>query len=279
MKILISEEQYIKMVMELRNHPENHDIEQRKLRMGKLNEGIPLVLDYQDYEKILIPGQKSVDKAFGPVKSEIIGKYVLTPDVATIINQRLDNIYKYDFSRIKSYAVLVYDFVLDSNNVRSEKITYNGEDANEQQKIKNHVNEIMKKKTSHNASISFTQYEPVDKKDPYSPMSDDFRAHYMVLLIDRNDAITVMLTSKNQWDTKTFYGYAKQPIQEYIRYDQISAHATPLPSYAKELASIGEKKPNDDTNSKTDSKETLSPVNVLKEVKESWIMEWINSAK
>ena len=241
--------------MELRNHPDNHDIDQRKLRMGKLENGIPVVLDYQDYERILIKGQKAIDKPIGRVKSEIVGKYVLTPEVSNNINQRLDNIYKYNFPPTKSYAVLVYDFILDSKNVLNNNIVYNGEP--DDKKVREHVLSIMKNKSSHNASISFTQYEPVDKKDPYSPMSDEHRANYMVLLIDRNEAITVMFTSKNQWETQTFYDSAKQPIQEYIRYDQVGSHARPLPSYEKELTAV----------------------NVSKEVKESWIMEWVNSVK
>ncbi len=268
MKILISEEQYVKMVLELRNHPENHDVEQREHRMNLLKNGIPVALDYTDFELIIRKGESTIRKPVGNVISEIVGKYVLTPEVATIINQRLDNIYKYDFSRIKSYAVLVYDFILDSKDVLNNKIVYNGEP--DDRKMRERVLEIMKKKGDYNASISFTEYEPSDKKDPHSPLSDKHRAHYLVLIIDRNDAITVMLTSKKQWEDKTFYGYVKQPVQEYIRYDQIGSHATPLPSYKKELEPYNQvKKLN----------ENLSSVKISKQVKESWIMEWINSVK
>ena len=273
MKILISESQYFKMVMELRNHPNNHDIEQRNHRMDLLNKGISVILDYKDFELIIRKGESTIRKPKGNVISEVIGKYVLTPEVATIINQRLDNIYKYDYSRVKSYAILVYDFLLDSKDVLNNKIVYNGEPDDRQ--VREHVLSIMKKRSDYGATISFTGYEPDDKKDPQSSFSDKHRAHYLVLLVDRNDAITVMLTSKNQWNSKTYYGYFDQPIQEYIRYDQIGSHATPLPSYKKELESDNEKKTKDVTN----PDEKLTPLNVLKEVKESWIMEWINSTK
>jgi hypothetical protein len=271
MKILISESQYVKMVMELRNHPNNHDIEQRNHRMDLLNKGISVILDYKDFKLITRKGESTIRKPIGNVISEVVGNYVLTPDVATIINKRLDNIYKYDYPRVKSYAILVYDFLLDSKDVLNNKIVYNGEP--DDRKVREHVLSIMKKRSDYGATVSFTGYEPDDKKDPQSSFSDKHRAHYLVLLVDRNDAITVMLTSKNQWDSKTYYGYFNQPIQEYIRYDQIGSHATPLPSYKKELESDNEKKTKDVTN----PDEKLTPLNVLKEVKESWIMEWINS--
>ena len=72
------------MVMELLNHPDGHDIQQRELRMGLLQKGIPVVIDYNPTI------MKKVGNSHVPVpqgsKSKIVGKYVLTPEIATLLN-------------------------------------------------------------------------------------------------------------------------------------------------------------------------------------------------
>jgi len=267
MKILISEQQYEKMVLELNNHPENHDVEQRELRMNLLKNGIPIALRYRDFETISLKGlgdTSIIRRPIGNTISEIVGRYVLTPEVATIINQRLDDIYNYLFPRQSSYAVLVYDFLLDSNDVLNNKILYNG--MPEDRKEKEHVFKIMKKRRDYGATISFTQYEPINKSEKYSPLSKEDRGEILVLLIDRNVAKTVMISSKKQFEEKTYYGLYGYPIQNYIRYDQVSSVAERLTvtDYKKE---------------KVDPNIRFSPILISKDVKESWIMEWINSKK
>ncbi len=263
MKILISEAQYEKLVMELQHHPDNHDIDQRKLRMGRLESGVNVVMEWTPREMRLV-NKINVPVTTGKPQTEIIGKYLMKSDVTQLINQRLDEIYSYIFPKFKSYAVLIYDFILTSKNVINDKIIYIGEP--EDDTVKNKVKEVMKKKDLMSASLSLTGYEEKDKSKIGSELSNDYRAEYMVMIIDRNVAKTVFLTSKRQWEEKTFYGDFGWSIDEYIRYDQVPNHATKVDT-RKEPA----KEPQKDIR--------FSPVAISKEVKENWIMEWVNSTK
>ena len=193
----------------------------------------------------------------------MIGTYTMTPEVTSEINNKLDDIYKYNFPPNKSYAILVHDFKLDSRDVVENKISYNGEPNDNS--VKEEVLNAVKKKDLYNTRISFTQYEPSDKSDPRSPMSNRHRANYLIMIVDKNVAVTVFLTSKRQWEEKTFYRDEGWNVDEYIRYDQIGAHARLLPKYEKNLGNT------------TNEDSTL--IEISKEVNESWIMEWINSSK
>lgn len=249
------------MVMELLNHPDGHDIQQRELRMSLLQKGIPVVIDYNPTI------MKKVGNSHMPIpqgwKSKIVGKYVLTPEIATLLNQRLDDIYKYKFEPNQSYAILVYDFLLDTNDVYTNKIVYDGEP--ESKKVRDEVMEIMKKKKSWGVKMSFTQYEPTDKSNLKSELSKEHRGNYLVMVIDRNTARTVFLTSKKKWDEKNMYGMYDYGVKNFIRFDQISNHAQLLPKYRKD-------KPDGDGNN-----DDIKEMTISKEIKESWIMEWINS--
>jgi len=261
MKILISEHQYTKMVMELLNHHDGHDIQQREHRMNLLQKGIPVVIDYNPTI------MKKVGNSHIPIpqgdKSKIVGKYVLTPEISSLLNQRLDDIYKYKFENNQSFAILVYDFLLDTNDVYTNKIIYDGEP--DSKTIRDEVMEIMKKKKSWGVKMSFTEYEPIDKKNPDSKLSKEHRGNYLVMVIDRNMALTIFLTSKKKWDEKDLYGMYKYDIKNFIRFDQISNYAKLLPRYRKD---------NTDGDVNNDD---VKEMTISKEIKESWIMEWINS--
>jgi hypothetical protein len=277
MKILITESQYEKLVSEVQHHPENHDIEQRELRMGRLESGVKVVMEWvpREYKTVKVGNQimKIPMKTKEGFQSKIIGNYIMTSDVSQLINNRLDEIYTYTFPKDKNYAVLVYDFVLMSKDVLNQKILYRGEP--DDLTIRNEVKEVIKNKELTGPTLSLTGYEEIDKSKPGSKLSDEHRAHYLVMVINRNVATTVMLTPKNKFDEKNLYGVYRLPIDEYIRFDQVPNHATRVSSYRFTPKTPNVGKPNIEK----DSENKESKVLVSKDLKESWIMEWVNSVK
>jgi hypothetical protein len=282
MKILLSENQYVKLVMELQHHPDGHDIDQRKLRMGRLESGVKVVMDWTPREMRFDKKIKmNVSVTLGKPKSEIIGKYILKPDVSQLINQRLDNIYTYTFPKFKSYAVLVYSFDLGSNISLNDRILYNGQP--EDDTTEKMVKEIMSKKNRElmSAELSLTGYEEIDKSRPGSELSDKYKANYMVLIIDRNVAKTVFLTSKKQWEDKTFYGDFGWSIDEYIGQHEVPKHATRVETKSGYTPQPNKSNVEDPSvkKSENDSDVKESPVFVSEDVNKTWVMEWINSVK
>lgn len=249
--------------MEVQHHPDNHDIDQRNLRMGRLESGVKVVMEWVPREYKIVNGMKVPQPTKEGHQTQIVGRYIMTPEVSQLINSRLDEIYTYTFPKTKSYAVLVYDFILNSNVVINERIRYAGEPDDDT--MRNKVKTVIKNKELTGPTLSLTGYEEKDKSKPGSELSDDYRSHYLVMIINRNVATTVMLTSKQQWEKKTFYGVYNQGIDGFIRFDEIPKHATRVER--------GYSSP------KKDDEVKESPVKMSKEMTESWLMEWVNSVK
>lgn len=250
MKILLSESQYQKLMVELNHHPKNHDIEQRNHRMGLLENGVSVVVDWFPPKTIKVGS--SLMRTVGPRMSKIFGKYILTEDEKSIINEKIDKIYTYDFPPNESFSILIHDFNLDTPNVYRNKIKY--PDGNSGMKLKTEFEDIFKTRKLSTPVISFTQYELTDKKNPNSELSDKHRSNCMVMVIEDNTAVTIFLSTMRQWKEqkqKTPSGYM---IDHYVEIDEIG-------EYAKRMGSVDEI--------------TYSPLKISKEVKESWILEWL----
>ncbi len=263
MKILLTESQYESLLMEVQHHPDNHDIDQRNLRMSRLESGVKVVMEWVPREYKFVNGMKVPQPTKEGHQTQIVGRYIMTPEVSNIINTRLDDIYTYTFPRNKNCAVLVYDFILNSNAVINERIRYVGEPDDDT--MRNKVKTVFKNKELTGPVLSLTGYEEKDKSKPGSELSDDYRSHYLVMVINRNVATTVMLTPKNKFDEKNLYGVYRLPIDDYIRYDQVPKYATRV-----DRGYLPPKK---------DDEVKESPVKISKEMTESWLMEWVNSVK
>jgi len=247
MKILISESQYQTLLKELDNRPDNHDIDQKNNRLELLRNGVDLVLEYVRHEL-----NNKIGWLPRGLQTKIIGKYTLTDTIAEIIKERLENIYKYDFPKDKDFAVLIYDFELNSPTVRTEQIKY--PEGKEGEKIKQMVTQAFSMKRN-DAKLFFTNYEPVDKSKPDGEKSKTDRSNCMVLVFRGNVAQTLFLTQKSQWKEN------QARVDHVIDYSEIEKYGT-IPS----------------DNQKTDSKPNVnfSPLELMRQnLKETWILDWI----
>jgi hypothetical protein len=249
MKILISESQYQTLLKELDSRPDNHDIDQQNNRLDLLRNGIDLVLEYVKHE---------LDNKIGwlprGLQTKIVGKYVLTDTIAEIIKERLENIYKYDFPLDKDFAILVYDFELNSPTVRTEQIKY--PEGKEGEKMRELVTRAFSMKRN-DAKLYFTNYEPVDKNKPEGEKSKTDRSNCLVLVLRGNVAQTLFLTQKSQWEEN------QARVDHNINHTEIEKYVST---------------PSDNSDEKTDSKPNVnfSPLELMRQnLKETWILDWI----
>lgn len=244
MRILISETQYETLMRELDHRPDGHDIEQKNNRLDLLRNGIDLVLEYTKHELNNKMGWLPRGQ-----ETKIIGKYVLTDIIAEIIKERIEKIYEYDFPKSMDFAVLIYDFELNSPAVRTEQIKYpEGKDG---EKMRDMVTKAFSNKRF-NANLFFTNYEPVDKSKPDGEKSKTDRSNCMVLVFRGNVAQTLFLTQKSQWKEN------QARVDHNIDYSEIQKY-------------VVEKQP-----SNKEDKIQYSPLELMRQtIKETWILDWV----